>query len=119
MTASAPALGPLLSGFFLDRLVRQQGVSPATLAAYRDTFRLLLRFLVERLRRAVATLTIDDMAPSVVLAFLDHLEQKRGNTVRTRNARLAAVHSFAKYAGRQEPAALEQVQRLLAFLDQL
>ena len=114
MTADVPALAPLLRSFFLDRLVDQRGASPATVAAYRDTFRLLLRFAEKRLRRPAATLTTDDFAPALVLAFLDHLERERGNGVRTRNARLAALRSFARYAGREEPTALAQAQRLLA-----
>jgi integrase/recombinase XerD len=114
MTADAPSIAPLLRGFFLDRLVRQRNASPATLAAYRDTFRLLLRFAEERLRRPAASLTTDDVSAPLVLAFLEHLERIRGNSITTRNARLAAVRSFAGHLGREEPAALVQAQRLLA-----
>lgn len=114
MTANATPLAPLLRSFFLGRLVGQRGASPATVAAYRDTFRLLLRFAEGRLRRSAATLMIDDLTPALVLGFLDHLEHDRGNCVRTRNARLAALHSFARYAGREEPVILAQAQRLLA-----
>lgn len=85
--AKAPALAPLLRAFFLDRLVRQRNASPATVAAYRDTFRLLLRFAERRLRRPAASLTTDDLAAPLVLAFLDDLERGRRNGVRTRNAR--------------------------------
>ncbi len=112
--AKAPALAPLLRAFFLDRLVRQRNASPATVAAYRDTFRLLLRFAERRLRRPAASLTTDDLAAPLVLAFLDDLERGRRNGVRTRNARLAAVRSFASFAGREEPVALSVFQRVLA-----
>jgi site-specific recombinase XerD len=114
MIATAPALAPLLRSFFLDRLLRQRNASPATIAAYRDTFRLLLRFAEAHLHRQAASLTIEDLSAPLVLAFLDHLERDRGNTVRTRNARLAAVHSFASHAGREEPVALEGLGRVLA-----
>jgi site-specific recombinase XerD len=114
MIATAPALAPLLRSFFLDRLLRQRNASPATIAAYRDTFRLLLRFAEARLHRQAASLTIEDLSAPLVLAFLDHLERDRGNTVRTRNARLAAIHSFASHAGREEPVALEGLGRVLA-----
>jgi site-specific recombinase XerD len=111
---AAPALAPLLRSFFVDRLLRQRNASPATIASYRDTFRLLLRFAEAHLHRPAASLTIEDLSAPLVLAFLDHLERERGNTVRTRNARLAAVHSFASHAGREEPATLEGLRRVLA-----
>jgi len=114
MIAMAPALAPLLRSFFLDRLLRQRNASPSTIAAYRDTFRLLLRFAEERLHRPAASLTTEDLDVPLVLAFLDHLERDRGNSIRTRNARLAAIHSFASHAGREEPVALEGLRRLLA-----
>jgi site-specific recombinase XerD len=114
MTPDAPSLAPLLRGFFLDRLIRQRNASPATVAAYRDSFRLLLRFAEKHLHRSAASFTTDDLGAPLILAFLDHLERERGNTIRTRNARLAAVHSFVTYAGREEPAALAQIQRVLA-----
>jgi site-specific recombinase XerD len=114
MTMDAPALAPLLRGYFLDRLIRQYNASPATVAAYRDSFRLLLRFAEKHLHRSAASLTTNHLGAPLILAFLDHLERDRGNTIRTRNARLAAIHSFVTYVGREEPAALVQVQRVLA-----
>ena len=92
MTATFPAL---LQAFFTERLARQRQASPHTVAGYRDTFRLLLRFAAERLQRAPSALTMDDLSPSFVTDFLEHLERVRRNTSRTRNARLAAIHSFA------------------------
>lgn len=106
MSAAAPAFAPLLQSFFVDRLLRQRNASPATIASYRDTFRLLLRFAESHLHRQAASLTIEDLSAPLVLAFLDHLERERGNTVRTRNVRLAAIHSFASHAAREEPVAL-------------
>lgn len=114
MTADTHSIASLLRGFFLDRLICQINASPATIAAYRDTFRLLLRFAEEHLHRPAASLTTDDLAVTLVLAFLDHLECVRGNSIRTRNARLAAIRSFASHVGREEPSALLQAQRLLA-----
>ena len=114
MTADTHSIASLLHGFFLDRLIRQRNASPATIAAYRDTFRLLLRFAEEHLHRPAALLTTDDLAVPLVLTFLNYLEQGRGNSIRTRNARLAAVRSFASYLGREEPSALLQAQRVLA-----
>lgn len=114
MSPSALVLAPLLRSFFVERLLRQRNASPATIASYRDTFRLLLRFTEAHLHRQAATLSIEDLSAPLVLAFLDHLERDRGNTIRTRNARLAAIHSFASHAGREEPAALEGLRRVLA-----
>jgi integrase/recombinase XerD len=95
MTAS-PTLASLLQRFFTDRLVRQQRASPHTVASYRDAFRLLLRFAQERLGKAPSTLALDDLDAAFVGAFLDHVEQHRRNTPRTRNVRLAAIHAFCR-----------------------
>jgi site-specific recombinase XerD len=111
MTASSPAL---LQRFFTDRLLRQRQASPHTIAGYRDTFRLVLRFAAERLGRAPSALTLEDFTPAFVTDFLDHLERVRGNTNRTRNARLAAIHSFAQYVAANEPGHAWLCQRLLA-----
>ncbi|MCP4035742.1 MAG: site-specific integrase [bacterium] len=111
---SSPYLAPLVQSFFLQRLVRQRNASPATIAAYRDTFRLWLRFIEQKLGRSPTSLTLDDLDAPLVLAFLDHLERERGNTIRTRNARLAALRSFAHHVARQEPTALPNLQRVLA-----
>jgi len=78
----------LLQGFFVDRLVRQRRASVHTIAAYRDTFRLLLRFANERLHKSPSQLCIEDLDASFLSQFLDHLEKGRGNCARTRNARL-------------------------------
>jgi integrase/recombinase XerD len=104
----------LLQHFFTDRLLQQRQASSHTIAGYRDTFRLVLRFATERLGRAPSALTLDDFTPALISEFLDHLERVRGNSNRTRNARLAAIHSFAQYVALNEPAHALLCQRLLA-----
>jgi integrase/recombinase XerD len=113
MTTS-PSLASLLQRFFTERLVRQQRASPHTIASYRDAFRLLLRFAQERLGKAPATLALDDLDAALVGAFLDHVEQHRRNTPRTRNVRLAAIHAFCHYVAISEPAHLDRCRRILA-----
>jgi len=108
------ALGPLMQGFFTDRLVRQQHASPHTIASYRDAFRLLLRFAHDQLAKAPSALVIDDIDAAFVGAFLDHVEQHRRNTPRTRNVRLAAIHAFFRYVALSEPAQLDRCRRILA-----
>jgi site-specific recombinase XerD len=104
----------LLEAFFTDRLMRERQASPHTIAAYRDTFRLLLAFLQQRLGKAPSALALADLDAPLIGAFLDHLERGRANTARTRNARLAAIHSFFRYAALQEPAHAGLIQRVLA-----
>ncbi len=107
-------LARLLEAFFTERLMGQRQVSPHTLASYRDTFCLLLRFIERRTQKAPATLSLQDLDAPLIGAFLDHLEQDRGNGPRTRNARLAAVHSFFRYAALHEPGDSALIQRVLA-----
>jgi integrase/recombinase XerD len=104
----------LLESFFTDRLLRQRQASPHTVAAYRDTFRLLLGFARDRLKKEPSALSLGDLDTLLIGAFLDHLQKERGNTARTRNARLAAIHSFFRYAGLQEPSHSAVIQRVLA-----
>ncbi|HJS43307.1 MAG TPA: tyrosine-type recombinase/integrase, partial [Gemmatimonadales bacterium] len=111
---TATSFPSLLQRFFTDRLRQQRQASAHTVAGYRDTFRLLLRFAAERLRRAPSALTLEDFTPTFVSDFLDHLERVRGNSNRTRNARLAAIHSFVQYVALNEPAHALLCQRLLA-----
>jgi len=94
----------LLQGFFTDRLLRQRQASPHTIAGYRDTFRLLFRFAADQLGKTPSTLNTEDFQTAFVGRFLEHLEQQRGNSSRTRNARLAAIHSFFRYVAVAEPA---------------
>lgn len=106
-------LAPLLEAFFTDRLCRQRQASPHTIGAYRDTFRLLLCFAGERLRKTPTQLELADLDAPFVGRFLDHLQSKRGNGARTRNARLAAIRSFFRYLAPQEPAHGALIQRVL------
>jgi len=92
------ALAPTLEAFFTDRLIRQRQVSTHSVIAYRDTFRLLLGFVQTRTGRAPSTLNLEDLDAALISAFLDHLEVDRHNKTRTRNARLAAVHSLFRFA---------------------
>jgi integrase/recombinase XerD len=104
----------LVQAFFTDRLLRQRSASPLTVAGYRDTFRLLLRFAAGRLGKAPSMLSLEDLDAAFVGDFLDHLEKDRGNGARSRNTRLAAIHSFFRYVSFQEPAHAEQCRRVLA-----
>lgn len=107
-------LAPTLQTFFTDRLIRQRQASAHTIAAYRDTFRLLLAFAETHTGTPPARLSIDDLDAPLIGAFLDHLEHDRGNSVRTRNARLAAIHSLFRYAALQHPEHSHAIQRVLA-----
>jgi integrase/recombinase XerD len=104
----------LLEAFFSDRLQRQRNASPNTIAAYRDTFRMLLVFAQDRLRKPPTALTLAEIDAKFVVAFLQHLEKQRRNSVRTRNARLAAIHSFFRFVALQEPPHSAVAQRVLA-----
>ena len=108
------SLAPLLEAFFSDHLLQQRRVSPNTIAAYRDAFRLLLGFTQKHLGRTPSQLLLADLDASVIDSFLEHLETTRGNGARTRNARLAAVSSFFRFAAIREPAHSELIQRVLA-----
>jgi len=104
----------LLETFFADRLLRQRQASPHTIAAYRDTFCLLLRFAQDRLKRAPSTIALEHFDAPFIGAFLDHIEKDRQNSARSRNARLAAIHSFFQYAALHAPEHIALIQRVLA-----
>jgi site-specific recombinase XerD len=108
------AFPTLLQDFFCQRLINQQNASPRTVASYRDSFRLLLRFAQQRMRKTPADFTLIDIDAPLVLAFLNHIEKERSNVITSRNVRLAAIRSFMKYVALREPAALATVQRVLA-----
>lgn len=114
MTKTHSTFSELLQAYFTDRLMAQCGASPNTIAAYRDTFRLLIAFAHRRLRKAPTGLAIADLDAPFVLRFLDYLEKERGVTARSRNVRLAAIHSFFNYVALQEPAFGAISQRVLA-----
>src|SRR5262245_5813531 len=92
------SLPRLLQDFFCQRLVVQRRVSSKTVAAYRDAFRLLLRYAEAQIRKSPTALSLEDLDAPLVLGFLSHLEAQRGNSARTRNARLAAIRSFMRFA---------------------
>jgi site-specific recombinase XerD len=114
MKAPASMLADLVTSFFVRHLAAERAASPHTIASYRDTFRLLLQYLASKTGRPVVRLAIDDLAPEAILGFLDHLERNRGNAVRTRNSRFAAIRSFFAYASTQDPSLTSQAQRVLA-----
>jgi integrase/recombinase XerD len=111
---NASSLPSLVHRFFTQRLLEQQGLSQHTVASYRDTFRLFLAFAAQHVGRAPSKLQMEELDVSFVEKFLRHLEQGRGNSVRTRNARLAAVHAFFRFVAISEPALGLQCQRILA-----
>jgi len=108
------ALVPHLAAFLREHLPRERGASPHTVAAYAHSFTLLVRFAAERVKRRPSDLAVEDLDPGLVLAFLDHVEEKRGNAARTRNARLAAIRTFFRYLEYQAPACLDQALRIRA-----
>jgi integrase/recombinase XerD len=107
-------LAPTLQAFFTDRLMTQTDASPRTIAAYRDTFRLLLAFTGQRLGKQPSELDLDDLDAPLIGAFLHHLQEDRGNCARTRNARLAAIHSFCRYAAWRHPEHAATIARVIA-----
>ena len=114
MVEASPSFPMLLQRFFVDYLRQQRAVSSNTVAAYRDTFKLLLVFAQKTIRKAPTDLALADLDATLILAFLDHLERERKNTVRSRNARLSAIRSFLKYAAHEDLTALAVVERSLA-----
>jgi site-specific recombinase XerD len=104
----------LVQRFFAEHLTHHRAVSPRTVAAYRDTFRLLLQFAERHTGKSPISLKLVDLDPKLVLAFLDHLERDRKNGARSRNARLAALRSFLKYAAHHDLSALGVIEQTLA-----
>jgi len=110
-TATLPTL---VQQFFTDRLCTQMAASPNTIASYRDTFRLLLQFASEQTRKAPTQLTVEQVDVTLVGDFLVHVEDKRRNSARSRNVRLAAIRSFFRFVAMKEPAHLLHCQKILA-----
>lgn len=108
------ALAPTLQAFFTERLIRQRHVSEHTVAAYRDTLRLLLGYATERTALAPSALDLADLDAPLIAGFLDHLQSERGNSARTRNARLAAIHSLFRFAALHHPEHAASISRVLA-----
>lgn len=109
-----PSFAALVQQFFTEYRVAQRAVSPRTVACYRDALLLFLDFASRRLGKAPTTMQLADLQPDLILAFLDHLEQDRKNSVRSRNLRLTALRAFLKFAGRRDVASLHDVERALA-----
>jgi integrase/recombinase XerD len=107
-------LPALVQAFFMDRLMQQRQASPHTIASYRDTFRLLFQYAQQRLGKAPSSLTVPELDTPLLGAFLDHLERDRNNSARSRNVRLAAIHSFFRYVALHAPEHSAVAQRVLA-----
>ena len=108
------SLAPLLQAFFTDRLITQRQSSKNTIASYRDTFTLLLRYVCDLKNTTPSRVEIGDLDADMVTGFLHYLEESRGNSVRTRNTRLAAIHSLFSYAALSQHENAEVIQRVLA-----
>ena len=108
------SLAPLLEHFFTQRLTQQRQASPHTISSYRDTFRQLLKFTEQRLHKAPSNLMFEQLDAPLIATFLDHLEKNQGLSVRSRNLRLTAIHSFFRYAALEAPHHSAQIQRMLA-----
>ena len=108
------ALAPTMQSFFTERLQGDRRASPNTLAAYRDAFRLLLRFAEQHLGKAPSRIHVDDLDARLISSFLDHPEHERANSTSTRNARLAAIRSLFNYAALRHPEHADTIARVLA-----
>lgn len=108
-----PSFPALVQAYFGEYLTQQRALSPQTIAAYRDGFVLFLAFAEERLGKAPAAMALADVTPELIMAFLDHLERQRHNSVRSRNARLAALRAFLKFAGHRDVTSLQVIERAL------
>jgi site-specific recombinase XerD len=108
------SMATLLERFFTQRLMQERRVSPHTISSYRDTFRLFLKFAQHRLQKAPSKLMFEEIDAPLVVGFLDHLERQRGISIRSRNLRLSAIHSFFRYIAFELPTHSAQIQRVLA-----
>jgi site-specific recombinase XerD len=107
-------LAALLQRFFTQRLMQQRQASPHTISSYRDSFRQFLKFVQQKLRKPPSRLTFEEIDAPLIVAFLDELEKHQGLSVRSRNLRLTAIHSFFRFAAFEAPAHSAQIQRVLA-----
>ena len=106
-------LASTVESFFVERLMTQRNSSPRTIAAYRDALRLLLRFASEQTGKQPCRLEFADLDASLIGAFLNHLEHQRGNSITTRNARLAAIHSLYRYSALRHPEEIATIARVI------
>jgi site-specific recombinase XerD len=109
----SPSLFKLVTGFFVNHLAAERNVSENTSKTYRDGFKLLLKFASQFENCPVTNLQISNLTPEVILKFLDYLEHKRGNSIRTRNARLAMIHSFFQYVIYEDPLSANLCEKVL------
>jgi site-specific recombinase XerD len=109
----APSFATLVQAYFAEYLTQQRALSPQSVAAYRDAMVLFLQFAQSKLGKAPVAMTLAEITPELITAFLNHLEQQRHNCVRSRNARLAALRSFLKFAAHRDVASLQVVERAL------
>ena len=108
-----PSFAALVQTYFAEYLTQQRALSPQTVAAYRDAFVLFLKFAESRLGKSPTAMALADIAPALIIAFLDHLERQRHNSVRSRNARLTALRSFLKFAAHRDVSSLGAIERAL------
>jgi site-specific recombinase XerD len=114
ITAPRPiTFAALVQQFFTEYLVTQRALSPRTIASYRDTMLLFLGFAQHRLGKMPIALNLNDITPDLILAFLDHLEQQRQNSVRSRNLRLTALRAFLKFAARRDVSSFFVIEQAL------
>jgi site-specific recombinase XerD len=108
-----PSFAALVQTYFGEYLTQQRALSAQTIAAYRDAFVLFLGFAESRLNKSPAAMAMTDITPELIMTFLDHLERQRHNSVRSRNARLAALRSFMKFAAHRDVSSLQVIERVL------
>ncbi|MDP2821931.1 MAG: tyrosine-type recombinase/integrase [Sulfuritalea sp.] len=108
-----PSFAALVQAYFAEYLTQQRALSAQTIAAYRDAFVLFLHFAESHLKKSPAAMVMTDITPELIMTFLDHLERQRHNSVRSRNARLAALRSFMKFAAHRDVSSLQVIQRAL------
>ena len=111
--SSAPSFAALVQAFFVEHLQQQRGMSPRTVATYRDAFVLFLNYTTNKLHKQPTAIHLSDITPSLILSFLDYLERERGNSARSRNLRLAGLRAFLKFAGHRDIGALHTVEQAL------
>ena len=112
-TKAPPSFAALVQTYFAEYLIQQRALSPQTVAAYRDAFVLFLNFAESRLDKLPTAMALADITPALIIAFLDHLERQRHNSVRSRNARLTALRSFLKFAAHRDVSSLGAIERAL------
>ena len=113
-TPKTLSFAALVQSFFTEYLVMQRAVSPRTVACYRDALMLFLAFAQRQLGKTPTSLRLTDLEPTLILAFLDHLEHERHNAVRSRNLRLTALRAFLKFAARHDLSSLHVIERALS-----